>query len=523
MAPPVTSLSNSKPAPRCQRFEPHAGNAELTVPAGLLLVLALDLDRTGERLAIRHPGRFGFDLHTHPFDTRDRHREVGLARAREHGLVGDAVVADRQGRILGDDPAQRHGQPILVRRRLRTDGHSVDRRGQLRRRDGDRQTRRRERVTGGRVLELRHRADVAGAHAADRSMVTPGQRHQLMEPFGLPGARTHQLVVGPDHAGQDLEDRDLAEELVETRLEDQRERITAGVRQHRDGAASGLDLRRPQVTRRRTDPAHQVEQVVGADGRSPRPAEHGKDRARVDRLVQQPLELFGTRLGALEVLLERVVVDLDHLFDQLLVAGALGVGHLVGDRRRPGLAAVVDEGLVGQQVGDAVEARLLANGQLDRVGVGAEVVTNLLEGALEGRVGPVELVHEDHARQPHSLGMAPQHRVLRLNPADAVDHEDGQLGRAHAEQCLAAVVGVSRRVDQVDRVPVPLEDAGGQPERVAPLPLLDVAVAHGRAVTDTPRPVDHAGPVEHGLGQAGLPVARVADQHDVANLLRGHV
>ena len=57
IAPPVTSLSNSNPEPAVQRLETHGGDTELAVTAALLLVLALDLDRSGRASRGRRPGR----------------------------------------------------------------------------------------------------------------------------------------------------------------------------------------------------------------------------------------------------------------------------------------------------------------------------------------------------------------------------------------------------------------------------------------------------------------------------------
>ena len=47
MAPPTTSSRKSKPSPRGQRLEAQVADAELAVPARLLLVLALGLRPPG--------------------------------------------------------------------------------------------------------------------------------------------------------------------------------------------------------------------------------------------------------------------------------------------------------------------------------------------------------------------------------------------------------------------------------------------------------------------------------------------
>ena len=52
--------------------------------------------------------------------------------------------------------------------------------------------------------------------------------------------------------------------------------------------------------------------------------------------------------------------------------------------------------------------------------------------------------------------------------------------------------------------------------------LLGVVVAVGGAVVHAAHPAQHAGPVEHRLGQGGLAVAVVADEDDVSDGSRRH-
>lgn len=88
--------------------------------------------------------------------------------------------------------------------------------------------------------------------------------------------------------------------------------------------------------------------------------------------MEQALELLGRRLVAREVRLEEVVVEFDHVLDEMFVFDTLGLDEVLGDLHLLHMAGVVHERVVRQQVGDAVEARLLADGQLGRVGVRAE-------------------------------------------------------------------------------------------------------------------------------------------------------
>ncbi len=79
--------------------------------------------------------------------------------------------------------------------------------------------------------------------------------------------------------------------------------------------------------------------------------------------------MIGRRLVALEVLREEVVVEFDHVVDEVLVFDAFGLGEIGGNVGGFGMTGVVDERMMGEQIGHAVEARLGADRQLGRVGV----------------------------------------------------------------------------------------------------------------------------------------------------------
>ena len=117
------------------------------------------------------------------------------------------------------------------------------------------------------------------------------------------------------------------------------------------------------VGRRRADLADEVGQPVDPDAGHGR-AEHDGELRAVQHLVGQgALELVDRRHLAGEVALQLLVVAGDDLLDELVVHAVL----LVGDVGRQGLAAVLPvglvlEGLVGEDVGHAVERGLLAEG-----------------------------------------------------------------------------------------------------------------------------------------------------------------
>ena len=199
----------------------------------------------------------------------------------------------------------------------------------------------------------------------------------------------------------------------------------------------------------------------------------------------------------------------------------LDVGEFGRDLGRLGVAGVVHEGVMGEQIGDAVETRLRTDGKFGRIGVRAEHLADLGECAIERRTFPIEFVDEDEPWDAERRSVAPEHDILRLDARHAVDHEHGEVGSGQAEEYLAAEVGVAGRVDEVDVVVVPVERCDGQRDRLLARSFLGIVVHHGGPLLDRSLPTDHPGAGEQRLGQARLAARVVTDQHDVPDLLRG--
>ncbi len=229
------------------------------------------------------------------------------------------------------------------------------------------------------------------------------------------------------------------------------------------------------------------------------------------------LDLLGGGGRALEVLLEDLVISLHDLLDQMLMARMLGLFELRRHLHFFRMPRVVDEGVVGDEVGDAVETRALADRDLDRLRMHSERGAKTGQRLVEGGVGPVEAVHEDHAGDLALRRMAPQHPVLGLYTRDGVDHEDRQLAHGHRLDGVAHEVGVARRVDQRDLVAVPWKGDDGRRQTLLSFFLLGVGVRNRRAILDAPRTTDQPCSVQHRLDQAGLTVAVVTDQCHVSD------
>ena len=261
-------------------------------------------------------------------------------------------------------------------------------------------------------------------------------------------------------------------------------------------------------------------QPVDADHLGGGPAGDGEDAGLGDALGQRLLQLGGGDGLALQVALGEVVVGHHDALDQVVAHLVLALGHVVGDLALGGLAPLVEHGAVGEQVGDAPEARLLADGQLEGRHAGPELVAELVEGAVEAGPLPVELVDEEHAGQAPLGGQPPGRLGLDLDTLHRADHDHGQVGHVEGGLEVGDEVGVAGGVEEVDLVALELEGGEGQRQGDATLHLLRVEVGGGGAVLHPALAADGAGAEQQGLGQARLARSTVADEGDVADLGR---
>ena len=399
------------------------------------------------------------------------------------------------------------------------DGDGEHGRGSLGRVDPDRRAPGGERVPGDRARELGHAPDVTGRQGLHRVVLAARQPEQAVQALVGARSRVHQVVVGAHGARQHPEHRHLADERVGEGLEHDGERWPGRVRLDLDRGVAGHHRHRRSVGGGGTDLADQVGQPVDADPTGGRAAHHREHGRVIDAPGQGALELVDRRDVPLQVALQQPVVGDDDALDQVVVDLVLERLHLIGDGRGRVAAglAVVDERGVGEQVGDATELRLLADGQLERRHARAQLLAELVERA--GERGPlaIELVDEQHAGQLELGRRLPQPKGLHLGAGHRADDEHRQVGHPQRGQGLGLEVGVAGGVDQVDEVALPPHRGDGQRQRLAAAVLLGLVVADRRAVLHPTEAGDRPGLEQHGLGQRGLAGAAVPDEGHVAD------
>ena len=253
-----------------------------------------------------------------------------------------------------------------------------------------------------------------------------------------------------------------------------------------------------------------------------RPADHRSEpRVREAGLHARHDLLLGER-ALLEVLLDQLVVGLGDRLHQLLAgrdrpsraarratrppprSGRSGTGppSRAGGRRRPANSC-------SSPIGSSSGATWLPNADTSWSSVpwnDDRSRSSLLTKMARGR--------------PASTASSQATSVWTSTPSTAdtttMTASTARIGRSQ----VADEVGVAGRVQHVDLHAVPFDGAIESETRDALALFVGIVVGHGVAVLDRAHPGDRTGREEHGLEQRGLARAAVADQQDVADVLR---
>ena len=248
--------------------------------------------------------------------------------------------------------------------------------------------------------------------------------------------------------------------------------------------------------------ARGLDRAVGA---APRDLLALADRPVLDAQQREPADV-GRGVEVRDERLQRVVGVVGgrrHRREQGLAERAEVVGELVG--REPGLPCA--------RVG--VDDR-----ELDLRLVGVEVeeeLVDLVHDLLGARVGPVDLVHDEHDREPRLERLAQDEARLRQRALGGVDQEQDAVDHRQAALDLAAEVGVARGVDDVHLRVADLDGRVLGQDRDALLALEVHRVEH--ALGDVLVVAERAGLPEQRVDERRLAVVDVRDDGDVPKIV----
>ena len=224
--------------------------------------------------------------------------------------------------------------------------------------------------------------------------------------------------------------------------------------------------------------------------------------------------------AGVEVLLEQRVVAFRGRLDELSPVLLDKLLHVVGDGDLTALAVLRGhEGLEVQQVDDAAEVLLRADGHVERERPWREGVAHRLHRAVEIRVLLVELVHDHDARLAASVALLPGDLGADGEVVVRSDHHDGALGRSQPAHGLTGEVEEAGRVEDVDLESVVLGEPDTEVDRDLASLLLGLGVHGGGVLVGGAHPLEAAGGKEHGLRDRGLAVVGVAEEDHVSDLV----
>src|SRR6266542_3832457 len=180
------------------------------------------------------------------------------------------------------------------------------------------------------------------------------------------------------------------------------------------------------------------------------------------------------------------------------------------------------------EIDDADELVLEADGELHQHRVVLELLAELILHAERVRAGPVALVDEREARHLVAPHLAVDGERLALDAGDRAEHQDRAVQDAQRPLDLDREVDVAGGVDDVEVEPLPLAVRRGGGDGDAALALELHRVHLGADAVLALHLVDGVDPVrveQDPLGQRGLPAVDVGRDPDVPELreIRVHV
>jgi len=446
---------------------------------------------------------------------------VQLAHAADDRLARLLVDGDAEGRVLAREAAQRLGHVDFGLLVDRLDRQRDDRLGHVHR--GHRHV---EAAVGEGVariaLDAEHRDDVARARLVDVLHLVGVHAHQAANLVLLAGAGVGDERVARELALIDAQVGELPVAAV-LELEGEGDGGPVDVRldDHLGLVVVEVDRLVDDLGRVGQEGDDRVEQLLDALVLVGRAHQHRgqlqADGALADSAAD---EVLGDAL--LEDGLGQLVAEHRDRVEHLLAGGLGLLEHVLGDGAVDDeLAAVALEapGLHLDEVDDARELVLQADGKLEQHRVVAELLAELLLDAQRVGADAIALVDEGDARDVVAAHLAVDRQRLALNAGDRAEHEHRAVEHAQGALDLDGEVDVSRGVDDVQVVACPLGVRGGAGDG-DPALALEIHRVHGGPdavlALDLVNGVDAVRVEQDPLGQRGLSAVDVRRDADVA-------
>ena len=284
----------------------------------------------------------------------------------------------------------------------------------------------------------------------------------------------------------------------------------------------GLAHLRTPLQRRGQEVDDVVQQHLGPQAGEGGAADH-REQGEVLHAGVEALDHLGIgKLLAIEEPLHELLAGLRHGLHQGVVQLVENVLLVVGHGDLVPLAVFNVIGPLVKHVDDADDLlALVPDGGHHGGDILAEAVPQGVKGGVIVGVVLVGLGDVEDAGHLALLTVLPgllrPHAHAALGRAD--DH--GGVGHPQGLHDLAGEVEIARRIQHIDLAALILHRHHGGGDGKLALDLLWIEVADGISVGHLAHAVDHAGLKQHALGQGRLSVSTVAQQTDIADVLRG--
>ena len=259
-------------------------------------------------------------------------------------------------------------------------------------------------------------------------------------------------------------------------------------------------------------------------------AKDGGDRHGDGRLPEPLFEVFDAEVAVLEILLHQFVVLFGDGFHELGAVFFRFLHHFGGDVRLLEVFAEVvfiDLRVHVDEVDDAAERILFADGELDADGARAEALAHHFDGVVEIRAVDIHFVDVSDAGNFILVRLAPDRLRLRLDAALRAESRHRAVEDAQRTLHFDGEVDVARRVDDVDPVAFPGAGRGGGRDRDPALLFLDHPVHRRGALVHFAEFVRLAGIEQNALGRRGLAGVDVRHDPDISRYVKselsGHI
>ena len=508
-------------APRGQRLEPDPAVSELSPAAALLLVASVGLRPPRDCLAVGDPRPLGIDLHAvlarHPLHLDV---EMELSHPADDRLAQLGLVARLETGVLALEARERLPQLVVVAPGPPPDGQADIGKGEGDRVHGEVPPLLGERVVRERAPELCHDTDVPGVEHGHLGTLLSERDGEVVQLLLGAAAGIDDVRPVPDRSAADPEEREVPDVGLGDGLEDESgEGVVVG-RPELDGILplAGSRLRNG-VDRAREEGDDPVEERAGARTGRGGEGKDGDDLVRPHRERERPDRLVEGELPLLEIEVQEILIEGGKRFLELGVPLLERTGDVCGNLRLLDLPLAVPSPepvrAPVERVHGPREALARAYRKLDRHRLRGEPLPDGVEDTREVRMLLVHHRDDDEPGESALLAVLPHLLGPDLDARGRADHHNRRVGRVHRGQRLPGEVEVSRGIEEIDLVTLPLGECAGELHRHPLGEFLGAREGERVALGHIPLPRCRARGEAERVDERRLPRARVPEHGDI--------